>query len=50
MLKKVIDGKNPAEIPVELSDKKTVVVNEEMLNTLGLDKSLPIFQNAEFVK
>lgn len=46
----LVDGKNPGEIPVELSEKKTVVVNEEMLNTLGLDKSLPIFQNAEFVK
>lgn len=46
----LVDKKNPADIPVRYSEKKTVVVNEDMLDALGLDKSLPILQNAEFVK
>lgn len=46
----LVDGTDPGTIPVELGKTKTMKVNETTLEKLGLDKNLPIFENAEFVK
>ncbi len=46
----LLDKKSAGEVPVELGKAKTMKVNETTLEALGLDKNLPIFENAEFVK
>lgn len=46
----LVEGISPSDIPVETSNNRTVSVNEETLEALGLDRSLEVFQNVEFVK
>ncbi len=46
----LVDGKDPGSIPVELGKTKTMKVNEETLEALGLSKDLPVLKDAEFTK
>lgn len=45
----LVEGKDVSSIPVGMAEKTVTVVNEKSLNALGLDKSLPIFKDANMV-
>lgn len=42
----LVDGKDVSEIPVELSERTIITVNEKTREALGLDPTLPVFKNA----
>lgn len=51
MAKKIlVDGVNPAEIPVEYAKVKVMTVNKTTAEALGIDLNAPMFANAEFVE
>ena len=45
----LVDGKDPSSIPVEKAEKTSVVVNENTLDALKLDKDLDLFKDAKMV-
>lgn len=45
----LVDGKNPKDIPVEISKNTKKVVNTKTMKELGLSKDLPAFAGAEFI-
>ncbi len=46
----LVDGKDPSSIPVEKAEKTSVVVNENTLEALKLDKDLDLFKDAKMVE
>lgn len=50
MAKKIlVDGENPSSIPVERAEKTNIIVNEKTLDSLKLNKSINLFQDAQMV-
>lgn len=46
----LVDGKNPADMPVETLANTTKVVNEKTMKNLKLQKELPVFDGATFIE
>lgn len=46
----LVQGKNPKEMPVQLSNAQNLKVNTNTLNALGLDPNIPALKNAEPVE
>lgn len=46
----LVDGKNPAEMPVEMAVDKTVVVNKATMEALGLDENNELFADVEYTE
>lgn len=46
----LVDGKNPADMPVESLANTTKAVNEKTMKNLKLQKELPVFEGAAFIE
>ena len=46
----LVDGKDPSSMPVEKADKAELIVNQDTLEALELDKELLIFKDAKMIE